>query len=124
MHLRSAGAQSNVCRAANLGPPLPGQPGPFCLGAPGQFEQVFIDAGFADVRTELIAAPVRLASAGECLRFERQSFGALHQMLSGLDDAGRAAVWSEIASSLEQFEGPSGFEGPCELIGAVGTKRS
>jgi SAM-dependent methyltransferase len=111
-------------RAANLGPPLPGQPGPFCLGAPGQLAESLTDAGFVDVRAELISAPLRLASANECLRFERESFGALHQMLSSLDEAGRAAAWAEIASSLEEFEGPSGFEGPCEIVVAVATKRA
>ena len=69
-----------------------------------------------------MAAPLRLASAAECLRFEQESFGALHQMLAGLDEDGRAAAWDEIESALERFEGPAGFAGPCELIVAAGTK--
>ena len=113
---------SIIRRAANLGPPTPGQPGPFCLGAPNQLAAAFADAGFSEIRAETVAAPLRLANAGECVRFENESFGALHQMLSGLDEAGRAAAWSEIASSLKQFEGPNGFEGPCELVIAVGKK--
>ena len=76
---------SIIRRRANLPPPLPGQPGPFSLGAPGVLEGELREAGFRDVRGCSVAAPVELVSAAECVRFERESFGALHQMLSGLD---------------------------------------
>jgi hypothetical protein len=69
-----------------------------------------------------VPAPLRLASAAECVRFERESFGALHQILAGLDETGREAAWTEIAETLAQFEGSSGFEGPCEMLVAAGTK--
>ncbi len=112
-----------ICRRrANLGPPLPGQPGPFSLGAPGVLERVYERAGFRDIAVEVVAAPLRMASVDECVRFERESFGALHQMLGSLDDAGRRAAWDEIAAALRQYETPAGFEAPCELVIAVGTK--
>jgi hypothetical protein len=57
----------------------------------------------------------------DCLRLEQESFGALHQMLSGLDEAGQAAAWDEVGATLGHFEGPEGFTGPCELLVAVGT---
>jgi len=56
------------------------------------------------------------------LRFERESFGALHQMLAGLNDAQRQAAWEEIEQELGKFEGTDGCEGPCELVSGVGTK--
>ena len=56
------------------------------------------------------------------MRFEKESFGALHQMLSALDAAGKEAAWQEIETTLGRFQRPSGFEGPCEVIVAVGTK--
>jgi hypothetical protein len=37
-------------------------------------------------------------------------------MLSGVDDSERAAAWEEIEQELRRFEGPNGFEGPCELV--------
>jgi hypothetical protein len=43
-------------------------------------------------------------------------------MLAGLDEPGREAAWAEIEETLEQFEGPGGFEGPCELLVGAGTK--
>ena len=79
-------------------------------------------AGFRNVAVEAVPSPVRMPSAAECLRFERESFGALHQMLSGLDDAGRAAAWEEIERELGRFEGPDGFVGPCEMLVISATK--
>ncbi len=113
---------SIIRRRANLPPPLPGQPGPFSLGAPGALQHAYEQVGFHDVEVRIVDAPLQLASAAECVRFEQESFGALHQMLSGLDDDGRDAAWAEIQAELSQFEGPGGFTGPCELVVAAGTK--
>ncbi len=113
---------SIIRRRASLPPPLPGQPGPFSLGGAGVLESELRKAGFRDVRSCTVAAPVELQSAAECVRFEKESFGALHQMLSGLDPAEREAAWQEIEQSLRQFESGNSFEGPCEMIVAVGTK--
>jgi len=49
-----------------------------------------------DVEIEVVDAPVELESAQQCLRFEQESFVALHQTLSGLDQTGRQAAWEEI----------------------------
>jgi len=113
---------SIIRRRAALGPPLPGQPGPFSLGSPETITRLFEAAGFQQVKVSVVAAPLCLPSADACLQFERESFGALHQMLSGLDDAAREQAWQEILSALRQFETPNGFRAPCELILAVGTK--
>ena len=113
---------SIIRRRAQLPPPLPGQPGPFSLGSPGVLEAAYERAGFRDVQTRTVPAPLRMPTAAECVRFERESFGALHQMLAGLDEAERAAAWQEIEQQLATFEGPAGFEGPCELIVGAGTR--
>jgi len=113
---------SIIRRRAKLPPPLPGQPGPFSLGSPGVLEEAFRQAGFRDIRTQVISAPLRLSSSAECLRFEQESFGALHQMLSGLENDECDAAWQEIEQAFKKFEGEKGFEGPCELVLAVGTK--
>jgi SAM-dependent methyltransferase len=113
---------SVIRRRAGLPAPAPGQPGPFSLGADGAIEQAYAAAGFVDIEVRKVASPLRLPSVAECLRFEQESFGALHQMLSGLDDAGRAEAWEEIASELRRFESADGFAGPCEMIVAAGTK--
>jgi ubiquinone/menaquinone biosynthesis C-methylase UbiE len=111
-----------IRRRAQLPAPLPGQPGPFSLGGPGVLEQALRDAGFTDVTVQAIDAPVRLPSAAECVRFERESFGALHQMLAGVPERERPDVWEEIHRELSRFESASGFVGPCEMLVAAGTK--
>lgn len=110
-----------IRRRAQLPAPGPGLPGPFSLGGPGVAEAAYRRAGLVDVTVTTVPSPVRLASAAECVRFEQESFGALHQMLSGLDEAGRADAWREIEEALGQFEGPDGFVGPCEMLVVSGT---
>jgi SAM-dependent methyltransferase len=113
---------SIIRRRARLSPPVPGQPGPFSLGADGVLATALERAGFRDVTVENMDAPVRLASAAECVRFERESFGALHQMMATLSEDERADTWREIESELKKFEGSGGFVGPCEMLVAVGVK--
>jgi SAM-dependent methyltransferase len=113
---------SIIRRAAGLGPPLPGQPGPFSLGSDGALEKELAEAGLGDIEIREIDSPLRLPSAAECLRFERESFGALHQMLSGLSEPEREAAWTEVGQALRQFEGAGRFSGPCRLLVGAGTR--
>ncbi|OUM03724.1 class I SAM-dependent methyltransferase [Variovorax sp. JS1663] len=106
---------------ARLPAPLPGQPGPFSLGGEGVLEAAFSRAGLREIEVRRVPSPVRLASAAECVRFERESFGALHQMMVGLDEDERARTWEAIEEALRAFEGPEGFVGPCEMLVGAGT---
>jgi SAM-dependent methyltransferase len=112
-----------IRRRAQLPPPLPGQPGPFSLGAEGVLAKALEQAGFRDVEVRKVDSPVRLPSAAECVRFERESFGALHQMMAGLGEDERADTWKEIEQALLRFETPAGgFVGPCEMLVGAGTR--
>jgi SAM-dependent methyltransferase len=113
---------SIIRRWAQLPPPAPDQPGPFSLGRPGVIEDAFRQAGFHNVGSQPIPAPLHMAHAHDCVRFERESFGALHQMLAGLTPTQREQVWQDISTELARLEGPEGFRGPCELIVAWGMK--
>jgi SAM-dependent methyltransferase len=112
---------SIIRRRANLPPPAPGQPGPFSLGGDGVLRDALARAGFRDIKEQRVPAPLKMKSATDCLRFEQESFGALHTMLAGLDQSGKDAAWTEIESELRKFETTSGFEGPCELIVVAGS---
>jgi hypothetical protein len=68
-----------------------------------------------------VPAPLKLKSAADCLRFEKESFGALHTMLAALDEAGKDGAWQEKERELRKFETASGFEGPYELIVVTGS---
>lgn len=111
-----------IRRRAQLPPPQAGQPGPFSLGGPGVAKRVLTEAGFREVDVEVVSSPVRMASAADCVQFERESFGALQQMLGGLAPAEREAAWAEIEDALRQFEGPDGFTGPCEMLVVSATR--
>ena len=113
---------ATIRTAAQLPPPAKGQPGPFSLGQPGVLADLLRKAGFSDIRDRTVAAPLSLASAAECTRFERESFGALHQMLSGLPTAAQDTVWTQIEMKLKAFETEAGFSGPCELVIVSGRK--
>ena len=112
---------SIIRRRAGIGAPAPGQPGPFSLSAPGAIEAAYQRAGFLDVEVRRVSASLHMTSAAECVRFQRESFGALHQMLAGLREPEREKAWEEIERELSRFESAAGFEGPCELIVAAGT---
>jgi len=110
-----------IRRRAKLPPPQPGQPGPFSLGGDGVLAAAYERAGLRDIEVRKVDSPVRLPSTAECVRFERESFGALHQMMSTLSDAERAETWDEIEHELRQFETNGRFVGPCEMVVGAGT---
>jgi hypothetical protein len=64
-----------------------------------------------------------MASAQECVRFERDSFGALHQMLAALTETARAEAWQEVERELGKYEGHDGFESPCEIVVVTAVKK-
>ncbi|NPC54639.1 class I SAM-dependent methyltransferase [Caenimonas soli] len=112
-----------IRRRAQLPPPLPGQPGPFSLGGEGVLARTLEQAGFRDVKVDKVDSPVRLPTAAECVRFERESFGALLQMMAGMGEDERAGTWDEIERTLAHFEtSEGGFVGPCEMLIGSGTR--
>lgn len=63
-----------------------------------------------------------MPSVAGCVRFGRDSCGALHQMLAGVAQAEREHAWAYIERELACFESPTGFKGPYELLFASGHK--
>jgi SAM-dependent methyltransferase len=114
---------SIIRRRAKLPPPLPGQPGPFSLGGGDVLATTLARAGFHRVEVKAVYSPLHLKSAAECVKFERESFGALHQMMSALTEGERMETWAEIESELRKFEGPNGFTGPCEMLVGAASKK-
>lgn len=112
---------SVIRAAAQLPAPAPGQPGPFSLGDEAVLRAALEEAGFVDVEVRRISAPLRLPTAADCVLFERESFGALHQLMGPLTAREREATWARITEELAEYEGTDGFIGPCEVLvaGAV-----
>jgi hypothetical protein len=103
------------------GPRAPGSPDRSALGGSGVLESAYANAGFEDVDVRPFDAPVRFPTAADCVRFERESFGALHTMLANVTPAERDRAWREIEADLRQFENRDGFDGPCQLL--IGSAR-
>ena len=117
-----SGPLSIVRRRAGLPAPLPGHPGILSLGNPGVIENLLTRSGFRDVQVRRQLAPLRMSSADECVRFMKESFGNLHQMMSRLSEKEKSEAWEEIRNEMGQFETGGRFTGPCELVIASGTK--
>ena len=108
-----------IRRRAELPPPAPGLPGPFSSATLGDQLDA---AGFRDVEVHRVEAPLRLASAAECTQLERESFGALHQMLAGLPEDERQDDLARDRDGARRVREPrTGSRGPCELLVGVGT---
>jgi SAM-dependent methyltransferase len=115
---------SIIRRRAQLPPPVPGQPGPFSLGAPGVLEGIFNQAGFADPDIRAVPVPLTMASSAEYVRVAREAFGAFNAMMAHLPPRERESVWNEVEGSMRSFESSGGFEVPGECLVAAATKRS
>lgn len=113
---------SIIRRQARLPAPVSGPPGPFSVGAPGALAAALSAAGFRDIESKTFSAPLKMRSAAECVRFEQESFGALHEMMTAMSEGERNDTWSEIHDALRQFESPTGFESPCEILIGAGAK--
>jgi ubiquinone/menaquinone biosynthesis C-methylase UbiE len=107
---------------AQLPPPQAGQPGLFSLGSSGVFEDAFRAAGFRDIEIHKVYIPLRLSSASECARLVQDIAGAIHTILSPLDEDRQREAWAEIEQELQQLEGPDGFESPSEVLVSAGSK--
>ena len=113
---------SIIRRRAQLPPPVPGQPGPFSLGAPGVLEDVFRQAGFANPEVRVVPVPHRAASAAEYVRVAREAFGGFNAMMAHLPPQEHESVWNEVEDSMRSFESPGGFEVPGECLVGAATK--
>lgn len=113
---------SIIRRRAQLPPPVPGQPGPFSLGAPGVLEGLFRQAGFADTEIRAVPVPHMTTRAAEYVRVAREAFGGFNAMMAHLPPEERESVWNEVEGSMRSFESPGGFEVPGECLVAAATR--
>jgi ubiquinone/menaquinone biosynthesis C-methylase UbiE len=108
---------STAFKHAGLPAPDPYRPGGLLsLGKPGLTDDLFRQAGFSHIATTAVAAPFRLPTVKDYLKFVRTSAGPVLQILERLDGAKRAAAWAEIEASLSRFQTAAGWEGPNELL--------
>jgi SAM-dependent methyltransferase len=109
-------------RHAAMGPPAPGGPGMFALGAPGLLERTLTEAGFRDVTVQAVPAPRRFSSSAEMMWYLTDTSPMLREPLAKLDESGRAAMLAEIEDTMRQFERPDGIAIPGEALVGTATK--
>jgi SAM-dependent methyltransferase len=114
---------STALSHAGLPPRDPFQPGGLLsLGKPGLVAGLFRDAGFNEVATTTIDAPFKMPSARDYLNFVRTSASPIQQIVDRLDAAAAAAAWADMEERLGAFAGPTGWEGPNELLLTIGVR--
>lgn len=125
-------AESNPCivsaiRTASAlanGPPLdPNRVGGLLsLGRSGLLHELFVRAGFRDVTTVKIAAPMMLPSALHYVRFLQGAAGPVRSLIERLEGPSQALAWTEMETAMEAYETPDGWVGPNELLLAFGRR--
>jgi ubiquinone/menaquinone biosynthesis C-methylase UbiE len=104
-------------------PQKPGRPVPFSLGDPTLMREALEAAGFDDIETRIIDAPLEMASARDCSRMMREAFAGMDQMVAGLPDIEREAAWEEVAEALRELEQGGAFRSPTQFIVGAGVRR-
>ncbi|MGL5116279.1 MAG: class I SAM-dependent methyltransferase [Beijerinckiaceae bacterium] len=125
-------ADSNPCivtafetAAALAGaPPFdPDRPGGLLsLGRAGVLHDLFARAGFRDVTTARLSAPMRLPSAEHYIQFLKDAAGPIRMLIERLDTPLRATAWTQMEAAMSPFQTPVGWTGPNELLLVFGRR--
>ena len=86
------------------------------LGKPGLADSLFSAAGFQDVATTALDAPIQMPTSRHYLDFIRSSASPIQQILSRLSLEAADAAWAEMEEHLNVFTTPDGWVGPNELL--------
>jgi ubiquinone/menaquinone biosynthesis C-methylase UbiE len=88
-------------------------PGPFRLSAPGLLESMLTGAGFVDLRSQRVSAPMQIPTVDEYIRFDREILG---DPLADRPVEVQRAAWKEIARASTSFTGPASNGAQSELL--------
>ena len=92
------------------------------LGRPGLLEAAYRRAGFCDPHVQAVPIVLRLSSAADCLQLVQETVVPITELLVGATRAECEATWTEVGQVLCQFEGPTGFALPGEVLVGTGIK--
>jgi len=111
-----SGSMQILLRHAGKGPPPPGSPGIFALGAPGTLQATLEKSGYADVSSDVVPVRLTLNSAKEALEMMQVAFGNYRTVVADLSEDERNAAWSEVGEFLVQFETVAGWQTELEVV--------
>jgi len=95
-------------RAAGLGPPEPGGPGPFRLADGEGVARALEGAGFAQIARREVAVTYRFASVADFAAFSRATSSPIVALRREAPDLDEEAAWDEVVRAATARAGPDG----------------
>jgi ubiquinone/menaquinone biosynthesis C-methylase UbiE len=100
----------------------PGQYVMFALGNAAELTEAFTAAGFRAVAIHEVPTALEFPSVEDLVRSQQDGFPLLAKVLAALSDDQQERVWTEVESTMRQFESGDKVSVPGELLVVVGTK--
>lgn len=97
-----------VAAELNAPPPPPDAPGMWSLGDPQRVERMLGEAGFTEVRIDLLDATAEFESADQWIEATRRLAGPLRALFANLEPPVREAIEGRIRESATAYEQPDG----------------
>ncbi len=96
-------ALATVRKQINAPVPPPGTPGPFALADIEALKQSFSQAGFKDIRTDILQITFGFDSPQSYTRFYQQIAVSIHIMLANHTDEVKKQAWNSITEAVSQY---------------------
>jgi ubiquinone/menaquinone biosynthesis C-methylase UbiE len=88
--------------------PPPGAPGIFALGDPARIDRLLVEAGFAEIRVEIVSYMNDFESGEELAAWQFAISAPIRQMLAGHSPEKRQAAWQAVADTANRHADPNG----------------
>ena len=96
-------AFSVVRKEINAPPPPPGSPNPFSLGDTELLKRRFTEAGFSEVKIEILNVKLVFQSAQEYIKMQQEVNAPLQAMVSSQPEEKRRQVWDAVTNAVNQY---------------------
>jgi cyclopropane fatty-acyl-phospholipid synthase-like methyltransferase len=96
-------AFSTVRKQINAPPPPPGTPGPFALADTDSLEQSFKQAGFGEVRVEILDITFAFDAAESYTKFQQAITAPIHAMLASHSEEKKKQVWDAVTDAASSY---------------------
>jgi SAM-dependent methyltransferase len=119
----AAVAMQAVAAELNAPPPPPDAPGMWSLGDRARVEKVLVDAGFGELRIEVLEDAVEFDSAQQFVEATRRLAGPLRALFANLEEPQREAIERRIFELVAPFEQSDGrLKMPEQMLVAYGRR--
>jgi hypothetical protein len=89
-------------------PPPPEAPGLWALADEHRLRQLLTEAGFGEIRTDLLDDELQYDSVEDWLQRTARLAGPIRALMANLDEAGRQAIHAQVAKAAEAYRQPDG----------------